>query len=151
MSKRSPNPRLNAALIRCGAAGAWLFAAAGTVAHADLQAPKSSGKVPPLPSANAPAASAKAPATKSTAVASNTSASRSTTAAVTPSAPAAASSSAANLPRVVIPTSNRPTAPVRPVQPGAGILYPWRQNITATVFWIGEAPSQNNPTPNYKS
>jgi hypothetical protein len=56
-----------------------------------------------------------------------------------------------NLPRVVIPTSNRPTAPVRPVQPGAGILYPWRQNITATVFWIGEAPSQNNPTPNYKS
>lgn len=56
-----------------------------------------------------------------------------------------------NLPRVVIPTSNRPTAPVRPVQPGAGQLYPWRQNITATVFWIGEQPSQNNPTPNHKS
>ena len=55
------------------------------------------------------------------------------------------------LPRVVIPTSNRPTAPVRPVQPGAGNLYPWRTNITATVFWIGELPSQNNPTPNLKS
>jgi hypothetical protein len=56
-----------------------------------------------------------------------------------------------NLPRVVIPTSNRPTAPVRPVTPGTGILYPWRQNITATVFWIGEQPTANNPTPNHKS
>lgn len=55
------------------------------------------------------------------------------------------------LPRVVIPTSNRPTTPVRPIQPGAGNLYPWRTNITATVFWIGEQPSQNNPTPNHKS
>ncbi len=55
------------------------------------------------------------------------------------------------LPRVVIPTSNRPTAPVRPVNPTTGILYPWRLNITATVFWIGEAPSANNPTPNDKS
>lgn len=55
------------------------------------------------------------------------------------------------LPRVVIPTSNRPTTPVRPVQPGAGNLYPWRTNITATVFWIGEQPTQNNPTPNHKS
>ncbi|WP_226895012.1 hypothetical protein [Luteolibacter marinus] len=56
-----------------------------------------------------------------------------------------------NLPRVVIPTSNRPTAPVRPVNPANGMLYPWRQNITATVFWIGEQPTQNNPTPNDKS
>ncbi|WP_265595099.1 hypothetical protein [Haloferula sp. BvORR071] len=56
------------------------------------------------------------------------------------------------LPRVVIPTSNRPTAPlVRPGNQAQGILYPWRLNITATVFWIGEAPSQNNPTPNNKS
>lgn len=55
------------------------------------------------------------------------------------------------LPRVVIPTSNRPTTPVRPVNRANGILYPWRQNIVATVFWIGEDPSQNNPTPNYKS
>ena len=56
-----------------------------------------------------------------------------------------------NLPRVVIPTSNRPTTPVRPVNQANGILYPWRQNITATVFWIGEDPTQNNPTPNHKS
>ncbi len=55
------------------------------------------------------------------------------------------------LPRVVIPTSNRITAPVRPVQPGLGTIYPWRTNITATVFWIGEQPTQNNPTPNHKS
>jgi hypothetical protein len=56
-----------------------------------------------------------------------------------------------NLPRVVIPTSNRSTAPVRPVQPGVGQVYPWQLNITATVFWIGEQPTQNNPTPNNKS
>jgi hypothetical protein len=62
-----------------------------------------------------------------------------------------AATTTGNLPRVVIPTSNRSTAPVRPVQPGAGILYPWRQNITATIFWIGEQPTQNNPTPNHKS
>ena len=55
------------------------------------------------------------------------------------------------LPRVVIPTSNRSTMPIRPMQPGAGNLYPWRKNITATVFWVGEQPSQNNPTPNHKS
>ncbi len=66
-------------------------------------------------------------------------------------APAQTAATPNNLPRVVIPTSNRPTAPVRPVQPGAGNLYPWRQNITATIFWIGEKPSQNNPTPNDKS
>jgi hypothetical protein len=56
-----------------------------------------------------------------------------------------------NLPRVVIPTSNRSTAPVRPVNPAVGQVYPWQLNITATVFWIGEQPSQNNPTPNNKS
>lgn len=56
-----------------------------------------------------------------------------------------------NLPRVVIPTSNRSTTPVRPVNPAAGQVYPWQLNITATVFWIGEQPTQNNPTPNDKS
>lgn len=29
--------------------------------------------------------------------------------------------------------------------------YPWKKNITATVFWIGEMPTANNPTPNHKS
>ncbi|MFC7338593.1 hypothetical protein ACFQY0_15465 [Haloferula chungangensis] len=59
-------------------------------------------------------------------------------------------SSAANLPRVVIPTSRQPIQPARPAQQSSQ-LYPWRQNITATVFWIGERPTQNNPTPNHKS
>jgi hypothetical protein len=29
--------------------------------------------------------------------------------------------------------------------------YPWKIDITATVFWIGENPSINNPTPNHQS
>ncbi len=29
--------------------------------------------------------------------------------------------------------------------------YPWRKNIVTTVFWVGEQPTQNNPTPNHKS
>jgi hypothetical protein len=55
------------------------------------------------------------------------------------------------VPRVVIPTSAHPTAPVRPVDPSSRILYPWRTNITATIFWIGEQPTPRNPTPNCKS
>ena len=66
-------------------------------------------------------------------------------------APAQTASSSANLPRVVIPTSQQPIQPVRPAPAVAANLYPWRQNIRATVFWIGEAPTQNNPTPNDKS
>jgi len=65
--------------------------------------------------------------------------------------PAQTATTSNALPRVVIPTSNRPNTPVRPVNPASGMLYPWRKNITVTVFWIGEAPSQNNPTPNDKS
>lgn len=58
----------------------------------------------------------------------------------------------AALPRVVIPTTtSRSSTSARPVAPTKGILYPWRQNITATVFWIGETPTENNPTPNHKS
>ncbi len=30
-------------------------------------------------------------------------------------------------------------------------VYPWHKNITATVFWIGEAPAGANKTPNYAS
>lgn len=30
-------------------------------------------------------------------------------------------------------------------------VYPWKKNITATVFWVGEHPTANNPTPNHKS
>ncbi|MGJ8697723.1 MAG: hypothetical protein ACSHYF_15500 [Verrucomicrobiaceae bacterium] len=30
-------------------------------------------------------------------------------------------------------------------------VYPWKKFITATVFWVGEKPTPNNPTPNNKS
>ena len=29
--------------------------------------------------------------------------------------------------------------------------YPWKTNIVTTVFWTGERPTKNNPTPNHKS
>jgi len=29
--------------------------------------------------------------------------------------------------------------------------YPWKTDIVATVFWVGETPTENNPTPNNKS
>lgn len=45
------------------------------------------------------------------------------------------------MPRVFVPTLPR-TAYTR---------YPWKTDITATVFWIGESPTANNPTPNHKS
>lgn len=28
---------------------------------------------------------------------------------------------------------------------------PWKRNVVATVFWVGELPTQNNPTPNTSS
>lgn len=45
------------------------------------------------------------------------------------------------LPRVFVPTLPRTTY----------TRYPWKTDIVATVFWIGETPTQNNPTPNDKS
>jgi hypothetical protein len=54
-------------------------------------------------------------------------------------------------PRVVVPTGNRPAAPARPMAPATRIVYPWKTYITCTIFWIGEQPTQNNPTPNCKS
>jgi len=35
--------------------------------------------------------------------------------------------------------------------PTAEERYPWKRNIVTTVFWIGENPSANNPTPNCSS
>lgn len=29
--------------------------------------------------------------------------------------------------------------------------YPWKRNVIATVFWVGEQPTENNPTPNVMS
>ena len=38
----------------------------------------------------------------------------------------------------------RPTGPFR-------VSEEWKRNIISTVFWVGEEPSQNNPTPNIMS
>lgn len=43
------------------------------------------------------------------------------------------------------------TAPKNPFKLQKETSYPWKKSITATVFWIGEKPTQNNPTPNNKS
>lgn len=45
------------------------------------------------------------------------------------------------LPRVFAPSRPRNTY----------TRYQWKLNIVSTVFWIGEQPTQNNPTPNDKS
>lgn len=34
---------------------------------------------------------------------------------------------------------------------GGTSRYPWKRNIVTTVFWVGERPTPNNPTPNHKS
>ena len=57
-------------------------------------------------------------------------------------------------PRVLVPTATRPIVPVRaPAAPAptSRILYPWKLQVTCTIFWIGEQPSARNPTPNSKS
>lgn len=56
------------------------------------------------------------------------------------------------VPRVVVPTSSRPLAPVFPLAgPATRILYPWKTHVTCTIFWIGEQATERNPTPNNKS
>ncbi len=45
------------------------------------------------------------------------------------------------LPRVFAPTLPRTTY----------TKYPWKTDIVATVFWVGEASTANNPVPNHKS
>lgn len=47
----------------------------------------------------------------------------------------------ASAPRVFSPTMPRL----------AYTKYPWKTDIVATVFWVGEEPTENNPTPNNKS
>jgi hypothetical protein len=72
-----------------------------------------------------------------------------TAAAVVAPLSAQTASSSTQLPRVVIPTNRQPAPTPPPTRTTR--LYPWRTNITATVFWIGERPTANNPTPNDKS
>ena len=55
-------------------------------------------------------------------------------------------------PKVVVRTGSRPVVPVRPPPAVASrILYPWKMHVTCTIFWIGEQPTDRNPTPNCKS
>ena len=54
-------------------------------------------------------------------------------------------------PRVVVPTGSGQQQVTRTTSPTPNVSYPWKKNITCTIFWIGELPTQNNPTPNTKS
>ncbi|HSI63721.1 MAG TPA: hypothetical protein VLE43_11400 [Candidatus Saccharimonadia bacterium] len=36
-------------------------------------------------------------------------------------------------------------------RPGACPQYPWKTGIVATIFWVGELPTENNPVPNTAS
>jgi hypothetical protein len=40
---------------------------------------------------------------------------------------------------------------LRSAGPDKGERYPWKRQIVTTVFWIGEAPTANNPVPNRSS
>jgi hypothetical protein len=61
--------------------------------------------------------------------------------ATSPGLPLGTSPTAVSAPHVFAPTMPRTTYS----------RYPWKTDIVATVFWIGEEPTQNNPTPNDKS
>lgn len=54
------------------------------------------------------------------------------------------------------PTQSQGTASQSKIATGSGgkkpsQVYPWREQIVTTTFWIGEEPTQNNPVPNHKS
>lgn len=44
-------------------------------------------------------------------------------------------------PQVFVPTTSR----------SRYSQFPWKRNIVTTVFWVGELPTPNNPTPNWAS
>jgi hypothetical protein len=46
-------------------------------------------------------------------------------------------------------TSSAPADPPLLTKPGE--RFPWKKEIVTTVFWIGEKPTANNPTPNRSS
>ncbi len=63
----------------------------------------------------------------------------------------AVSASAQVVPRVMVPTGSRPPDPIAAVAASTRVLYPWKTQVTCTIFWIGEQPSDRNPTPNNRS
>jgi hypothetical protein len=50
-----------------------------------------------------------------------------------------------------VPSNGLPSVFAPSLPRTAYTRYPWRTNIVTTVFWVGEQPSENNPTPNHKS
>ncbi len=57
------------------------------------------------------------------------------------------------IPDIICPFQAPPKARVIIEEPDAWETspHPWRRGITATVFWVGEKPSERNPTPNNAS
>lgn len=54
-------------------------------------------------------------------------------------------------PKVVVQTGTKPAVPSRTAVQPTRILYPWKTYVTSTIFWVGEQPTERNPTPNCKS
>lgn len=54
-------------------------------------------------------------------------------------------------PRVVVPTGGGAKTRNVASVPRRQVAYPWKKNITCTVFWVGENPGPRNPTTNHKS
>ncbi len=50
-----------------------------------------------------------------------------------------------------VPSNGLPSVFAPSLPRTAYTRYPWRTNIVTTVFWVGEQPTENNPTPNHKS
>ena len=69
-----------------------------------------------------------------------------------------------NMPKVITPRKGDGVVPIlpqssaqlprvfAPTKPDNGsTIYPWKMDIAATIFWIGEQAAENNPVPNDKS
>lgn len=58
------------------------------------------------------------------------------------------------LPSLSDPFGTPPEARVvmeTPREEPSSLAYAWKRNVVATVFWVGELPTENNPTPNTQS
>ena len=55
------------------------------------------------------------------------------------------------VPRVFVPTGSRAPEPRAPQATASLTRYPWKTQVTCTIFWIGEQATERNPTPNNKS
>ncbi len=59
----------------------------------------------------------------------------------------------ANLSTLSDPFGVAPAARIVAERPGSAFQsrHAWKRNVIATVFWVGEQPTENNPTPNHMS